>query len=375
MTEPETAAAHLPAIIHAVLRPEAYSHAADDIRVHETHISWVILAGPYAYKLKKPLDLGFLDFSSLARRAAACGEEVRLNRRLCPDIYLGRVDVVERDGAYLVGGPGRVVEPAVWMRRMPEEGMLVNLLERDAVKAPLVRRIARRLARFHASAATGPGVDEHASPAALAAVWWQNFAQAQPFVGRTLAPAAFRPIGPGAPGVGRHPKATAGLPPGGRVGAAFGRGLYDPAMTRRTYATLRGRAARWLRRGYPVVVDATCGQPAQRAALRRVAARAKAAWCCCSARPTRRRRSSGWGRILRRFSPQNDIRNDLNCKKTHHCHSERSEESVLGATDSASLTVPEYVSALTKRAVPHGEGGPRYPFGGPVGSRSASLWS
>lgn len=179
--------AALPSLVRALLRPEAYPHAADDLRLHETHISWVVLAGPYAYKLKKPVDFGFLDFSTRERRAAACADEVRLNRRLSPDIYLGVVDVVERGDGYFIGGPGRPVEPAVWMRRLPEEGMLPRLLERSAVRPALVRRLARQLAAFHARAATGPGVDGHGSPAAVRANWQENFDQVRPFLGRTMA--------------------------------------------------------------------------------------------------------------------------------------------------------------------------------------------
>ncbi|MDQ6604015.1 MAG: phosphotransferase, partial [Chloroflexota bacterium] len=175
-----------PPLIRALLRPEAYPHPADNLRVHETHISWVILAGPYAYKLKKPVNFGFLDFSTFARRAADCAVEITLNRRLCPNVYGGVVQIMERDGAYWVGGPGRVVEPAVRMRRLPESGMLPALLERGAVDAPFVRRIARRLARFHAAAATGPGIDEWGTPDAVRANWEENFAQETPFVGRTL---------------------------------------------------------------------------------------------------------------------------------------------------------------------------------------------
>jgi uncharacterized protein len=96
--EPERDEA-LPPLMRALPRPDAYSHPADDLRLHETHISWGILAGPYAYKVKKPVDykvkkpvgLGFLDFNTVERRAADCAEEVRLNRRLCPDVYLGVV--------------------------------------------------------------------------------------------------------------------------------------------------------------------------------------------------------------------------------------------------------------------------------------------
>ncbi|MBI4494920.1 MAG: hypothetical protein HY690_19265 [Chloroflexi bacterium] len=150
-----------------------------------------MLAGPYAYKVKKPVDFGFLDFSTLERRTAACADEVRLNRRLCPDVYLGVVQLVEREGAFFVGGPGRLVEPAVWMRRLPEAGMLPNLLARGAVDARLMGRIALRLARFHAAAATGPGVDEYGSPATVRANWEENFAQTAAFA-EPILPAAIR---------------------------------------------------------------------------------------------------------------------------------------------------------------------------------------
>ena len=184
-----TEAGHYPPFIQALLRPAAYPHPADDLRVHETHISWVIVAGPYAYKMKKHVNFGFLDFSSLEQRRADCEAEVRLNRRLCPDIYRGVVNVVERDGTYRVGGPGTVVEPAVRMRRLPEDGMFPHLLANEAVDAALVRRIAHVLARFHARAATGPGVDEWGMIAAVRANWEENFAQTAPHVGQTIPPA------------------------------------------------------------------------------------------------------------------------------------------------------------------------------------------
>lgn len=180
-----------PPYLAALLRPDCYAHAADDLRLYETHISWVILAGPYAYKLKKPVSFGFLDYSTVEKRAAACAEEVRLNRRLCPDVYLGVVQLCARDGTYAVGGPGQPVEPLVWMRRLPEAGMLPHLLATGAADAALMRRIARRLARFHTTAATGPGVDEHGSLATVRANWEENFAQTRPFIGRVLSAAAF----------------------------------------------------------------------------------------------------------------------------------------------------------------------------------------
>lgn len=178
---------HDPAwVIAGLLRPEAYPHPADALRLHETHGAWVILAGAYAYKLKKPVNFGFFDFSTFERRAADAEEEVRLNRRLAPATYLGVVDVVERDGGVRVGGPGRVLERAVWMRRLPADGMLKALLERDAATTGLIRRIARMVAAFHARAATGPGVDEHGAYANVQHHWRENFDQIKPFVGTVI---------------------------------------------------------------------------------------------------------------------------------------------------------------------------------------------
>src|SRR5262245_35970943 len=183
----------LPPTARALLCPQSYAHRADDIRRHETHISWVVLAGPYAYKMKKPVDLGFLDFRTLARRLADCVAEVRLDRRLCPRVYRGVEWLVERDAVYRVGGPGRPVEPLVWMRRLPAAGMLPALLGAGAVGPELMRRIARRLARFHADARTGPGVDEHGSVATIRANWAENFAQTRDFVGSGDPPMPDRP--------------------------------------------------------------------------------------------------------------------------------------------------------------------------------------
>jgi uncharacterized protein len=78
-----------PFLVESLLRPEAYPHPAQRVRLEETHISWVFLAGRYVYKVKKPVDFGFLDYSTLERRRQCCEQEVQLNRRLCPDVYVG----------------------------------------------------------------------------------------------------------------------------------------------------------------------------------------------------------------------------------------------------------------------------------------------
>ena len=175
-----------PRIVADLLRPDAHEPPADDLHLYETHSSWVVLAGPYAYKLKKPVNLGFLDFTSIERRRADCEEELRLNRRFSPEVYLGVVEVTERDGHYRIGGESGSGEPAVWMRRLPAAGMLPVQLARGEVDERLARRIGRTLAKLHRRAETGHDIDAYGSPASVIANWQENFDQMGPFVGRTI---------------------------------------------------------------------------------------------------------------------------------------------------------------------------------------------
>src|SRR5262245_28939702 len=124
------------AMVRALAEPGFYPHRPERVEHVQTHISHVFLAGPYAYKLKKAVRFPFLDFSTLERRAYFCAEEVRLNRRLCPSVYLGVVPVTRDDrGALELGGQGTVVDHLVWMRRLPAERMLPALIEADTVGA------------------------------------------------------------------------------------------------------------------------------------------------------------------------------------------------------------------------------------------------
>lgn len=138
-----------PELIRSLANPACYDHAAGPVRHLETHISHLLLTGEFAYKIKKPLDLGFLDFSSLDKRLHACEEEVRLNRRLAPAYYLGIVPITGSPAAPRVNGPGEAFEYAVKMRQFPPDATLDRL---DASGGPTVRQveaIAATIARFH----------------------------------------------------------------------------------------------------------------------------------------------------------------------------------------------------------------------------------
>lgn len=133
--------------------PGFYPHAADEVELHETAISLVFVAGERAYKLKKPVTLPFLDYADPQRRRELCFEEVRLNRRLAPDAYLG-VRAIVRDGGLTLADGERddALEWAVEMRRLPEQRTLAALLDAGRLERDHVRAVGRRLAAFHADA-------------------------------------------------------------------------------------------------------------------------------------------------------------------------------------------------------------------------------
>ncbi len=180
-------ASSLPPVLRAFLDPSFYPHPVERVDVLQTHISYVFLAGDYAYKVKKAVDFGFLDYSTPARRRYYCRREVELNRRYCPHVYLGVATVRDEDGRLSLDGRGRAVEYAVRMRRVPEERMLHRLLAEGQATPEMLAAIARRLAQAHAEAPSGPHVARYGTWA-IAYAWRENFQQWQGFVGETIAP-------------------------------------------------------------------------------------------------------------------------------------------------------------------------------------------
>jgi aminoglycoside phosphotransferase family enzyme len=151
-------AADLAALLAGLADPAAYPHPTPGgVEVRQTHISAVFLAGDRAYKLKKPVALGFVDYATPARRRHFCEEELRLNRRLAPDVYLAVAPVTRTgDGRLRVGGNGPAVDWVVVMRRLPDAATLEATLARRALRPGQLEAVARRLAAFHAAAAPAP---------------------------------------------------------------------------------------------------------------------------------------------------------------------------------------------------------------------------
>jgi aminoglycoside phosphotransferase family enzyme/predicted kinase len=165
--------------------------SAPGVEVRQTHISVVFLVGEYVYKVRKPIALGFLDFTTLEARRADCVEEVRLNRRLAPDVYVGVVPVALGASGPMFEGQGEPVEWAVKMKRLPDEASLLARLERGELTADLLERVADRLAAFHASAERPSDARELGGFETVSRNARENFEEMTPDVGRTVSENVF----------------------------------------------------------------------------------------------------------------------------------------------------------------------------------------
>lgn len=183
MQSKEPMPSHLAKISQRMQDPAFYPHGATAVEMRETHISLVFLTGDYVYKLKKPVDLGFLDFSTLDRRRVACENEVELNGRLSHNVYEGVVAVTQKDGRYALQGNGPAVEYAVMMRQLPEERTLHRMIERGQVDASAIDVLARVLERFYRRAARSETIDGFGAPAVISGNCEENFSQTLEFVG------------------------------------------------------------------------------------------------------------------------------------------------------------------------------------------------
>jgi uncharacterized protein len=177
-------------LLASLSRPECYPHHPSHVEVIQTHISVVFLAGEVVYKLKKPVRFSFLDYSTLALRKHFCQEEIRLNRRLAPTVYLGVVPVwYSGDTYYVQDAPPTesavAVEYVVKMRRLPAERTLESLIATGQVSNPGIHALARRLVGFHHTAATTQAA-EYGAPQVVWQPLADNFQETAQFIGHTL---------------------------------------------------------------------------------------------------------------------------------------------------------------------------------------------
>ncbi len=184
----------LPEMIQALLKPEAYPEPTQEVALIQTQMSFVFIGDSFVYKVKKPVNLGYLDYTTLDKRHFYCHKEVELNRRLCPDVYLGVVAITQRQGDFFIGGQGKVLEYAVKMNRLPQERMMDALLAANQVLPEMVTRLAQRLAQFHHRAETNAGISAFGRPDAISQNTEENFSQTEKYIGKTISSRSFEQI-------------------------------------------------------------------------------------------------------------------------------------------------------------------------------------
>jgi len=177
---------HLPGMILALLDTKAYPDLPEHIELAQTQMSFVLLTDTYVYKIKKPVNLGYLDYTTLGKRYYFCQREVELNRRLSPDVYLGVVTINSDEGKVSIEGTGDTIEYAVKMRRLPHERMMDVLVVQDKISLDMLDRLADKLADFHNKAETNESIGAFGDVAMIRSNTDENFNQTGNYVGRTI---------------------------------------------------------------------------------------------------------------------------------------------------------------------------------------------
>ncbi|MEJ5377579.1 MAG: hypothetical protein WHX93_13470 [bacterium] len=177
-------------LIEDLMNPEAFPHPTREVELIQTHISLVFVGDEFVYKVKKPVDFGFLDFTTLEHRLHFCQEEVRLNRRLSPDMYLGVLTVVFDGKAHTLkhNPAAQVVDYAVWMKRIPQHRLMKSLLARGELQEEHLKELSCVLARFAREAQTSAEIALFGEPERFKVNTDENFSQTEPYIGRTIEP-------------------------------------------------------------------------------------------------------------------------------------------------------------------------------------------
>jgi hypothetical protein len=191
----------LPSTVKALLKSQAYPHKPQKIELVQTQMSFIFLAGEYVYKIKKPVNLGYLDYTTLEKRHFFCKQELELNRRLCPDVYLAVVPITmslrgakRRSNLLRIEGQGKAIEYAVKMKHLPQDRMMDVLLLNGQVTLEMVARVAEKLADFHMKAETSQEIATFGKLDVIHHNCDENFAQTEKYIGLTIFRAKYERI-------------------------------------------------------------------------------------------------------------------------------------------------------------------------------------
>jgi len=173
-------------INQVLLNPQAYPHKPQKIELVQTQMSFIFLAGDFAYKVKKEVNLGYLDYTTLEKRHFFCHQELELNRRLCPGAYLAVVPIVEEKGELRIEGRGEAIEYAVKMKQLPHERMMDVLLPQGQVSPEMIARVAEKLVGFHQKAETNQEIAAFGKLDVIRQNTDENFAQTEKYIGTSI---------------------------------------------------------------------------------------------------------------------------------------------------------------------------------------------
>jgi hypothetical protein len=174
----------LPSVIEHMLQPEFYPHPVQQsIKLMQTHASFVLLTGDYAYKVKKNVDFGFLDYSTLEKRHHFCKEELRMNRQIAPQVYLDVVAIASLGDRYQLDGKGDIVEYAVKMVQFPQDALFINLFERGALTEQHMEDLGRVVANFHAETRTDDKIRSYGTVSQIRKAIDENYQQTESYIG------------------------------------------------------------------------------------------------------------------------------------------------------------------------------------------------
>ena len=173
-------------LIKFMLNPDTYPFKPEKVEMLQTHISYLFIAGEYVYKVKKPVNFGFLDYSTLEKRKFYCGQEIKLNSRLSPEIYLGVSEIVSDKSILSLDGKGEIEEYAIKMSRLPPDMMMDRMIFDKRIDKAIIKKIADKIAAFHQSADVNSDISKFGDIEIILKNANENFLQTDKFIGISL---------------------------------------------------------------------------------------------------------------------------------------------------------------------------------------------
>ncbi|MBN1643358.1 MAG: hypothetical protein JW856_00840 [Dehalococcoidales bacterium] len=181
-------------IVKTLSNPKVYPEPTSRVEIVQTQMSFIFLTDNFVYKIKKAVDLGYLNYTTLENRKHFCEQELNLNRRLCGNAYLGVIPITLEKGKVIIDGKGKPIEYAVKMRRLPRERMMDVLLSKNKVTPEMITQVAGKIAGFHSQAETNPVIGKFGTIETITINTEENFSQTEGYICRTISLAQYQRI-------------------------------------------------------------------------------------------------------------------------------------------------------------------------------------